>query len=176
MSSATPLYPSYHSSSLPVTQPIFHIIHLATLPSLRFAVLCLVTQSCLTLCNPMDCSQAPLSMGILQARILEWDPPGDLPNPGIKPKSRGLLFRCYWWRGEKIMERKPPYPSKPTNSVHLALCAQHSSNCGREHNTDLALRRLRTTKTTTNIYYLLCVSTDLRFLHTQRHFILSTTI
>ena len=29
-------------------------------------VLCLVAQSCLTLC------QAPLSMGILQARILEW--------------------------------------------------------------------------------------------------------
>ena len=27
---------------------------------------------CSTLCNPMDCSQAPLSMGILQTRILEW--------------------------------------------------------------------------------------------------------
>ena len=30
------------------------------------------------------------SMGILQARILEWlpgPPPGDLPNPGIKPRS-----------------------------------------------------------------------------------------
>ena len=33
----------------------------------------LVAQSCLTLCNPIDCScQAPLSMGILQATILEW--------------------------------------------------------------------------------------------------------
>ena len=34
--------------------------------------------------------QAPLSMGILQARILEWLPcpsPGDLPHPGIKPVS-----------------------------------------------------------------------------------------
>ena len=30
-------------------------------------------QSCLTLCDPMDCSpQASLSLGILQARILEW--------------------------------------------------------------------------------------------------------
>ena len=30
-------------------------------------------QSCLTLCDPMNCTrQAPLSMGILQARILEW--------------------------------------------------------------------------------------------------------
>ena len=38
-----------------------------------YAVLCLVTQLYLTLCNPMDCNpQAPLSMGILQARILGW--------------------------------------------------------------------------------------------------------
>ena len=33
----------------------------------------LVTQSCLTLCDPMDCSLAGSSVhGILQARILEW--------------------------------------------------------------------------------------------------------
>ena len=31
-------------------------------------MLVLVAQSCLTLCDPMDCSPA----GILQARILEW--------------------------------------------------------------------------------------------------------
>ena len=32
------------------------------------------TQSCLTLCNPMNCvaCQAPLSMGFPQAKILEW--------------------------------------------------------------------------------------------------------
>ena len=35
--------------------------------------MCLVVQSCLTLCDPVDYSpQAPLSVGILQARILEW--------------------------------------------------------------------------------------------------------
>ena len=37
--------------------------------------------------------QAPLSVGILQARILEWlpcPPPGDLPNPGIEPRSLTL--------------------------------------------------------------------------------------
>ena len=48
-----------------------------------------VTQSCLTLCNPMDYTVH----GILQARILEWvafSPPGDLPNPGIKPRSPAL--------------------------------------------------------------------------------------
>ena len=33
----------------------------------------LVTQSCLTLCNPMDCSLPGSSVhGIFQARILEW--------------------------------------------------------------------------------------------------------
>ena len=36
-------------------------------------VLCLVTQSCPSLCDPWTIvHQAPLSMGILQARILEW--------------------------------------------------------------------------------------------------------
>ena len=34
---------------------------------------CLVTQSCLILCNPMDCSPPGSSVhGILQARILQW--------------------------------------------------------------------------------------------------------
>ena len=32
----------------------------------------LVTQSCLTLCGPMDCSSPGSVHGILQARILEW--------------------------------------------------------------------------------------------------------
>ena len=36
--------------------------------------MCLVAQSCLALCNPMDyiAHQAPLSMGILQAIILKF--------------------------------------------------------------------------------------------------------
>ena len=48
-------------------------------------------QSCLTVCNPMDCSPPGSSVhGILQARILEWvaiPPLGDLPNSGMEPKS-----------------------------------------------------------------------------------------
>ena len=50
--------------------------------------------SCLTVCNPMDCSPPGSSVhGILQARILEWvafPSPGDLPDPGIKPRSPTL--------------------------------------------------------------------------------------
>ena len=35
--------------------------------------MCLVVQSCPTLCDPMDCSLSGSSLhGILQARILEW--------------------------------------------------------------------------------------------------------
>ena len=48
-------------------------------------------QSCLTLCDPVNCSLPGSSVhGILQARVLEWIailPPGDLPNPGIEPMS-----------------------------------------------------------------------------------------
>ena len=39
----------------------------------RVAVVVLVTQSCVTLCNPMDCSLPGSSVhGILQVRIVEW--------------------------------------------------------------------------------------------------------
>ena len=49
----------------------------------------LVPQSCLTLCDPMDCGPPGSSVcGILQARILEWVAipfSRDLPNLGVKP-------------------------------------------------------------------------------------------
>ena len=65
--------------------------------ALQVACLCIsflkvkvkVAQSCLTLCNPMDYTVHE----ILQARILEWVAfpfSGDLPNPGIKPRSPTL--------------------------------------------------------------------------------------
>ena len=54
----------------------------------------LVTQSCPTFFDPMDCSPPGSSVhGILQARILEWvviPSPGDLPDPGIEPRSPAL--------------------------------------------------------------------------------------
>ena len=53
-----------------------------------------VAQLCPVLCDPMDCSLPGSSVhGIFQARILEWVPfpsPGDLPDPGIEPKSPTL--------------------------------------------------------------------------------------
>ena len=50
-----------------------------------------VAQWCPTLCDPMDCSLPGSSIpGILQARVwsgLSLPSPGDLPYPGIEPRS-----------------------------------------------------------------------------------------
>ena len=54
----------------------------------------LVTQSCLVLCNSLDCSSPGSSVHeIFQARILEWVvflSSVDLPDPGIEPGSHVL--------------------------------------------------------------------------------------
>ena len=54
----------------------------------------LFVQSCLTLCNLMNCSPSASSVhGISQARILEWvafPSLGDLLNQGIEPVSPAL--------------------------------------------------------------------------------------
>ena len=52
-------------------------------------------QLCLTLCDRIDCSpQIPLSVGFSRQeywRGLSFPSPGDLPDPGIKPRSPALL-------------------------------------------------------------------------------------
>ena len=87
-----------------------------------------VSQSCPTHFKPMDYSplQVPLSVGILQASILDWVPywngllytsPGDLPNPGIKPWSPTLQTLYHlshqgsprgpdikYWKGKELKE------------------------------------------------------------------------
>ena len=64
-------------------------------------LMCLVTQSCPTLCDPVDCSLAGSYVhGIFQARILEqgchFPPPGYLPSPGIKVSESLCLLHCRW--------------------------------------------------------------------------------
>ena len=60
-----------------------------------FMCVCVCARSCLTLCNPMDCSPPDSSVhGIFQARILVWvaiPSPGDLPDPGIESVSLAFL-------------------------------------------------------------------------------------
>ena len=59
---------------------------------------CLVSQSCPALCDPMDCSLPGSSVhGILQARILEWVaiPQGIFPTQGSNPSflhCRQILY------------------------------------------------------------------------------------
>ena len=77
-----------------------------------------VFQSCLTLCDPMDCSLPGFSVhGIFQASVLEWVAisfsrgsswPGDLPDPGIEPRSPALQADA--------LPSEPP--GKPTEKLY----------------------------------------------------------
>ena len=49
-----------------------------------------LAHSCLTLCDPMDCNQAPPSMGFSRQEYwsgLPFPSPGDLPDPGMELRS-----------------------------------------------------------------------------------------
>ena len=78
-------------------------------------------QLCPTLCDPMDCSPlGPLSMGILQARTLVgllFLPPGDLPDPGVEPRSPALQADS----SLSELPGKPLYPSVYSN-LPTGLC------------------------------------------------------
>ena len=69
-----------------------------------------VAQSCPTICAPVDCSPPGSSVhGILQARVLGGLPfpsPGDLPDPGIKPRSTAL-------QADTLTSEPPRKPSRP---------------------------------------------------------------
>ena len=59
-----------------------------------------IAQSCPTLCDPMDSSlhQAPPSMGFSRQEYwsgLPFPSPGNLPDPGIKPRSPTLIDRHF---------------------------------------------------------------------------------
>ena len=92
---------------------------------------CSVAQSCLTLYNPMDCSPAGSSVhGISQAEYwsgLPCPPPGDLPDPGIKPASPALAGRFFTTEPR----RKPiPFryqPPKDEDSLDLLSPGIHAN-------------------------------------------------
>ena len=94
---------------------------------------CSVTQLCLTLCGPVDCSSPGSSVhGIFQARILEWlpfPPPGALPDPKVEPRSPALAGSLFTAeapgkpRGTQLCiisllllwepQSRPPHPPTP---------------------------------------------------------------
>ena len=87
-------------NGLPVSQSPFWCLHVCVV----------VAESCLTLCDPMDCSSPGSSVhGILQARILEW-----VASPFSKRSSR------------------------PRDQTQVSCCRQivyHLSHQGRPHST-----------------------------------------
>ena len=83
---------------------------ISPLSNLHIKVKVLVVQLCPTLNDPKDCSPPGCSdHGILQARILEWvaiSSPGDVPDPGIEPKSPAL-------RADALTSEPPGKPFRP---------------------------------------------------------------
>ena len=83
---------------------------------------CWVTQSCLTLCGPLDGS---LSMGIFRQEYwsgLPFPPPEVPPNPGIRPASPALTSRFF----------TTELPEKPTViewSTQTYLVLNHGKQC-----------------------------------------------
>ena len=81
-------------------------------------MLCLVAQSCLTLCNPMLCSHARLLCPWGLSRQRYWNglpcpPPGDLPNPGIKLWSPALQV-------DSFLSESPGKPFKHGKTFKLS--------------------------------------------------------
>ena len=82
-------------------------------------------QSCLTLCDPMNCSPPGSSVhGISQPRMLEWVAissfPGELPDPGTEPASPALQADS----SPAEPSRKPPHymismQVKATPNTHI---------------------------------------------------------
>ena len=74
---------------------------------------CVCAQSCLILCNAMDCSQAPLEFSRQEYwSEVPFPTPGDLSYPGIEPTSLespalagGFLTCCLWGRKESDKDR-----------------------------------------------------------------------
>ena len=92
--------------------------------------MCLVAQSCLILCNPLDCNHGP-SLGFLRQEYWSGLPfhfPGDLPDSGIEPTYPALSsvqFSCSVMsdslQPHEPQHARPPCPS-PTPGVHPNPC------------------------------------------------------
>ena len=76
-------------------------------------------KSCLTLCDPMDCSLSGSDVHeIFQARVLlsglPFPSPGDLPNPGIEPTYPAF-------QADSLLSEPPGKPNNQNNNFTLLL-------------------------------------------------------
>ena len=95
-----------------------------------------VAKLCSTRVTPwIAAHQAPLSMGFLQARILEWGvpfpPPGDLPDPEIEfesPALQGDSLQLSQWGSHVMGSELKPCPSDSMAFLLTTLLYQHSGS------------------------------------------------
>ena len=80
-----------------------------------------VAQSCLTLCDPMGYQSMEFSRPEYWSGV-PFSSPGDLPNPGIKPRSPALQVAS--------LPAELPGKSKDTGVGSLAFCSLFSSPLG----------------------------------------------
>ena len=98
-------------------------------------MLCLLTQLCLTLCDPMDCSPPGSSVhGIFQERILEWVA---MPSSrgSSQPRDRAQVSALW----VDALPSEPPGKPKNTGVGSLSLCQENFPT--QESNQDLLHRR-----------------------------------
>ena len=96
----------------------------------------LVTQSCLTLCDPMDCShQAPWSMEFSRQKYwsgLPFSSPRDIPKPGIKHSYPALQADSNHWATREALAMQKnnyifiPCPEDPRRASKMIA---HSERC-----------------------------------------------
>ena len=110
----------------------------------------LVTQSCLTLCDPMDCSPPGSSIHeISQARILEWVaiPSSRVSSQPMDRTQSTWLYRwatwwlemsSFYWAEVGLLLPSTSGSSSPVCESSVSLrphdrCSQSLSNCGYRH-------------------------------------------
>ena len=80
----------------------------------------LVTQSCLTLCDPMDYSLPGSSIhGILQARILEWVTIS-FSKESSQPRDWTYVF-CVSWNGMQILYHRATWEALHHIYIHIYI-------------------------------------------------------
>ena len=98
-------------------------------------------QSCLTLCNPMDCShQALLSMGFSRQEYrsgLPCLPPGDLLTQGLNLRQLMLLYKKRALSQQSLqlyshaLSETPPGQPCPSEMLKPGMCCHHRRQWGR---------------------------------------------
>ena len=89
-----------------------------------YIVLCLFAQSCLTLCDPMNCSPPGSSAhGISQARILEW--------VAISQGSNPDLLHLLHWKADSLPLVPPgkPFHSSANSCYYNSVRRGHNYFC-----------------------------------------------